>query len=213
VAKSQLNQDARAIAYYESGPDAGSEEKTIGLAIYYVDVNNYKSRRVVIKFLSVTAGENLETWIGLATDYIFSNDTCQEIFTNLYHHLDITTKKLVCDKPTSLLFKNKGYKWKQLVNDALAGKRSTVFFLPRDKEKYPVSEECLELIKFTSAGIFSDYEANDSVWICKSPRDFISPNDRQYIVLYSLLSYLDYDIYRYDVDCLGKVGTAGNYGT
>jgi hypothetical protein len=88
--------------------------------------------------------------------------------------------------------------------------RSTVFFLKRDEEKYGNKEECMELIKFVSAGIFSDFQANESVWVTKSPRDFLTPNDRQYIVLYSLLNYMDYDLFRYDTEKLGKMGTYGN---
>jgi hypothetical protein len=68
----------------------------------------------------------------------------------------------------------------------------------------------MELIKFVSAGIFSDFQANESVWVTKSPRDFLTPNDRQYIVLYSLLNYMDYDLFRYDTEKLGKMGTYGN---
>ena len=61
---------------------------------------------------------------------------------------------------------------------------------PALDEKYGIGHnkelECLEPIKFVSCGIFSDYASNESVWITKTIRDFVSPNDRQYIVLYNL---------------------------
>lgn len=78
-----------------------------------------------------------------------------------------------------------------------------MFFITRDAKKHGKNsdlENCLEPIKFVSSGIFSDFESNESVWITKSARDFVTPNDRQYIVLYSLLNFLDYDVFKYDVE-------------
>ena len=102
------------------------------------------------------------------------NDNCDEIHKYLYHHM--LNGKFVCNREISGIFKKKGYKWKQLINDAKTKRRSTVFFVQRDKEKYGSVrgnvEVCMEPIKFVSSGIFSDFESNESVWITKSARDF-----------------------------------------
>ena len=94
-----------------------------GVCIYYVDVSSYKNRRVILSHISVVNSELFEEFLGSATEYIFQNDICSEIFIHLYHNPDINTKKLTCNKEISQIFKNQGYKWKQLVNDANAGTR------------------------------------------------------------------------------------------
>ena len=70
------------------------EEKVVALCIYYVDVNNFKNRRVIISHLSVSEiiiqttpnldnpneedHKKFENWVEKVTDYIFTNDVCTE---------------------------------------------------------------------------------------------------------------------------------------
>jgi hypothetical protein len=116
------NLDARAVAYTRTNSE--TQETTLeGVCIYYVDVSSYKNRRVILSHISVVNSEVFEEFLGSATEYIFQNDICSEIFIHLYHNPDINTKKLTCNKEISQIFKNQGYKWKQLVNDANAGTR------------------------------------------------------------------------------------------
>ena len=210
-----MAQDLRAICFKKIDNDS-KEEAIIGICIYYVEVACVSARRIIIAHLSVDLDniDEFENWIEKSTEYIFTNDTCKEIFISLNYHMNPTTNKLILNKEISIKFKEKGFKWKQLINDAISNRRSTVFFLQRNDEKYGMGHnkelECLEPIKFVSCGIFSDYASNESVWITKTIRDFVSPNDRQYIVLYNLLNYFDYNLQKYDIDQLEEMGNYGN---
>ena len=116
-------------------------EEILGVCIYQVDNTFFKNRTINILNISTLENEDLEDWINDNVAYIWSNDThCANLNVELEHAQNPETKKLKLWEFIKVCFKSCGFRWKMLINHKNC-KRSTVFGLKRDEEKYPLVVE------------------------------------------------------------------------
>ncbi|EAS03240.2 hypothetical protein TTHERM_00535760 (macronuclear) [Tetrahymena thermophila SB210] len=110
----------------ESG---GVTDSFQGLAIICVDRQQYHLRRTNILHVSCIEKSFYNSIINTLVDFIWKNDSSEEIRVNLFYQEE--EGKLQLDPYVKNIFNNIGFKWKQLVNDPKTSKRSTIFGLRR----------------------------------------------------------------------------------
>ncbi|EGR31943.1 hypothetical protein IMG5_099710, partial [Ichthyophthirius multifiliis] len=126
----------------------GFYEDFQGLAIICLDKQQYyQVRRINILHISCIEKSFYNSIINTLVDYIWKNDTCDDIRVNLFYQQE--ENKLQLNKFVKNIFDQIGFKWKQLINDTITTKRATIFELKRPKnivKKQIVNQqECIEL--------------------------------------------------------------------
>lgn len=148
------------------------EEQIVGIIIYQLDTSHFKSRRIVISHFSMQDFGQFDAYLKEAVSYIFSTDSCTEIFIQFKHIIE--EEKLVLPVELKEGVKSVGFRWRMLVNNA-DGSRQTVFEAKRNVQTHPLPREtevCHEPIKQLSFCLLSERAATNDRQLLKSERQF-----------------------------------------
>ena len=132
------------------------ENKIVGLMIYQQDTSMFRSRRVLISHASAEDYSNYVQFLKEGVEYIFSKDSCTEIYYQFKHIMK--EDKLVLPTELKDAVKSAGFKWRLMTNSFDGNTRITIF-----ESKRPVSlqngtkgEECIEPLRLVGMSILSD---------------------------------------------------------
>jgi hypothetical protein len=148
------------------------EDQAVGIILYQLDTSHFKSRRVIITHFSVQDFSNFEGYLREAVSYIFSTDSCTEIFLEFKHMLE--EDKLVLANELKEGVKSVGFKWRMLVNNT-DGSRHTIFETKRNLQTYPLprqAEICHEPVKQLSFCLLSERPVENDRELLRSERQF-----------------------------------------
>jgi len=102
----------------------------IGLAVTHVDNTYFAARRLIILHFSVLNRTHYQEYLQKFVDYLWKNEECDEIKISLYH-IEDENHNMGADKELQDSIKKLGFRWKQLTNDKLTGKRYIDFLMKR----------------------------------------------------------------------------------
>ncbi|KAL4464045.1 hypothetical protein ABPG74_005982 [Tetrahymena malaccensis] len=103
--------------------------KIKGMA-YYFNESSQQSRRITLMHVSAVDQKNLDQFLNQIIQYIFKNDSCDEIRFCIYHH-ENEEGNMQVHKEIQTIFTSKGFKWKQVNNDKYTHQRTTILALRR----------------------------------------------------------------------------------
>ncbi|KAL4510652.1 hypothetical protein ABPG72_004806 [Tetrahymena utriculariae] len=103
--------------------------KIKGIA-YYFNESSHQSRRITLMHVSAVDQNNLDQFLNQIIQYIFKNDSCDEIRFCIYHH-ENEEGNMQVHKEIQTIFTSKGFKWKQVNNDKYTHQRTTILALRR----------------------------------------------------------------------------------
>ncbi|EAS07478.2 hypothetical protein TTHERM_00572140 (macronuclear) [Tetrahymena thermophila SB210] len=103
--------------------------KIKGIA-YYFNESSQQSRRITLMHVSAVDQKNLDQFLNQIIQYIFKNDSCDEIRFCIYHH-ENEEGNMQVHKEIQTIFTSKGFKWKQVNNDKYTHQRTTILALRR----------------------------------------------------------------------------------
>lgn len=110
--------------------DQPTSSNKVGMAVTHIDNTYFAQRRLVILHFSTNDrtkyGESLQKFV----EFIWKNEECDEIKISLYY-IEDEQNNLGADKQLQEFIKGLGFRWKQLVNDKVTGKRYIDYLLKR----------------------------------------------------------------------------------
>jgi hypothetical protein len=148
------------------------EENIIGILIYQLDTNHFKTRRMLITHFSVQNFDSLDKYLREGIDYIFNNDSCSEIHFHFNHIRE--EDKLVFPAELKEALKKGGMKWRMVVNNQ-DGSRQTVFDAKRNPQIHNEAKDsavCHEPIKQISFTLLTDCQIANLRDLMQSERQF-----------------------------------------
>lgn len=102
-------------------------------AVVHIDTTHFATKRLVILHFSSIKREDFGNNLDELVTYIWKNLDCDEIKFTLYHMED-EDFHMGPDVELQDVIKKKGFRWKQLTNDKLTGKRYIVYLIKRPED-------------------------------------------------------------------------------
>lgn len=106
--------------------------KKVGLAVTNVDNTHFLTRRLVILHFTLLDRTLYSEYLKKFVEYLWQNQECDEIKISLYHiDGEGENNNMGADKQLQDNIKALGFRWKQLINDKVTGKRYIDYLLKR----------------------------------------------------------------------------------
>jgi hypothetical protein len=142
-----------------------------GVAIYQLDNNYLKARRMRIVHISSVEFADFQDYLCQIIQHIFNSDDCTEIHCHFQHIKE--EDKLNMFPPLKDITKAAGMKWK-MMNNYEDGSRWTIFEAKRNFDKYPLKRPAAnqDPVKQISMALISDYELSNCRDLLNSERQF-----------------------------------------